>query len=350
MIGLFANLMFRSLLAGPGLILASITLILGFCGFVRCTRCRMRNWGVCKRLLRWSGHDKFDDFELMILVHEVIYDRIGTKMTTRVRITAGAHSVQTDPNSNGIFQQPVHLTVEQGTRRLVIELLDQKKVRALLPLDILSQVLAPEVLKPEMILNMSQIGRALKNPKIKLSMVVGCHGDEEKGLLNGAESHVDMLVRQQLLKAKGEAAPSQGHASSEMDVLAQACAGPLEVFEGLGQASQIYVNVVGPPISRRYILGLWNDRRDFDAKKKAVEEIDLLRIQGVQVDPSRHHVFVINYFDDSRVQQTLTFRRIDRARDVWVEMLHLLIRKAHADRKASKRRSSYRHDRRTRGA
>ena len=62
----------------------------------------------------------------------------------------------------------------------------------------------------------------------------------------------------------------------------------------------------------------------------------MLKVQSVQADPTRTNVFVVNYFDEHRVGQRLTFRRIDRARDVWVEMLQLVITKAHASRKAMK--------------
>lgn len=335
MIGLVFNLM-----RGPLAILASIAAVAALFGCAKCfcNRCRMRDCACLKRLLRLTGMDEFDDFELMILVHEAIFDRKEAKLTTVVRVTAGCHSVQTDPNSNGIFQQPLHVTVEQGTNLIVIDLLDSShRVLATLPLETVEHVLSPKNLQPEQVFTMKQKGKGIRNPKVKLTMVVSTGNDAEQGLLAGLSSDVDILVRQQLRKAKEEGKdPHGGDSLSEMEVLKQACAGPLELFEGLGNTSSIYVAVLGPPISRRWVFGIWPDKHDFDSKKHAIQEVDLLKIQSVQADPTRHHVFVINYFDDSRVRQTFTFRRIDRARDVWVEILHLLVIKARESRKATK--------------
>merc|ERR1719359_306787 len=99
-------------------------------------KCRMRDCTCVKRLLRWTGTDEFDDFELMILVHEAIFEHKDAKITTVVRVTAGAQTVSTDPNTNGIFQQPLHVLVEQGTDHIVVDLIDTRsRVLATLPLD-----------------------------------------------------------------------------------------------------------------------------------------------------------------------------------------------------------------------
>lgn len=334
---LFPQLM-RSFFMIPCAIVASLAAIAAICGCVHCMHCRLRDCFCIKRCLRLSGHDRFDDFELMILVHEALFERKEAKLTTVVRVTAGPHSVQTDPNSNGIFQQPLHIVVEQGTTNIVVDLLDgYDRVLATLQLDTAEQILNPKALEPEKVYNMKQKGKGLRAPKVKLTMVVSTSSDMEQGLLSGVSSDVDILVRQQLQKAKQEGKAPHGEGLSEMEVLKQACAGPLELFEGLGNTTCIYVAVLGPPTSRRWVLGIWSDKHDYDAKKYAIQEVDLLKIQSVQADPTRHHVFVINYYDESRVRQTLTFRRMDRARDVWVEILHLLVQKAHESRKALKR-------------
>lgn len=289
------------------------------------------------------GHDRFDDFEMMILVHDVSFERKDAKLTTKVRIVAGAHSVKTDSNSNGIFQQPLHLTVEQGTENLVVDLLDQHgRVLATLALDIAEHVLGPKSLKPEVVHNMkAKAGKSLRNPKIKLTMVVDAASDAEKGLLGGssATSDVDILVRQQLRKAKEEGSASDASDAkiqSEMDVLKQACSGPLELFEGLGKTANVYVAALGPPNTRRWVLGIWQSKRDYDSKRPTELEVDLVKVESVRADPSRHHVFVMNYYDEDKMRHSLTFRRIDRARDVWVEILLLLVQKAHDHHKARK--------------
>jgi len=321
----------RGALAIPCAIVACVAAIAALCGCARCMRCSIRDCYCFKRLLLWVGHDKFDDFELMVLVHEAIFEKKESKLTTVVRVTAGKQQVETDPNSNGIFQQPLHIMVEQGTEHVVIDLMDNKsRVLASLSLDAMQDVMLVKVHEPEKTYNMKPKNKRLHSPKVKLSMVISSGQDLEEGLLSkGTVSDVDLLVRQQFLKC--------GEGLSELEVLKQSCSGPLERFEGLGTTTSIWVAVLGPPTSRRWVMGIWSEKQDYDQKKHALQEIDLLRVQSVQADPTRHHVFVLNYYDESRVSQTLTFRRVDRARDVWVEILSLLVQRAHESRNALKR-------------
>lgn len=294
----------------------------------------MRNCACMKRFLRLTGQDAFDDFELMCLVHEALFESAKGKLTTIVQITAGVHTVKTDPNSNAVFQQPLHITIEQGTETIKIDLLDSSEhILAELTLDVVKDVLHDTM--PEHVRAMKKRdGAGIINPRIKLTMVVSMDEDEEKGLMAGVgnSSDTDLLVRQQLKKAKQESAQrmslSGDHEVTELDVLKQACSGPLEMFEGLGKTASVYAAVVGPPSSRRWVLGVWKDEKAFQDKQRGIMEIDLLKVQSVQADPARHHVFVINCYDESRVRRSMTFRRIDRARDVWVQMLHLLVVKA----------------------
>jgi len=285
------------------------------------------------------GHDEFEDFELMILVHEAMFlTTSNTKLTTVVQVTAGAHVVRTDPNSNGIFQQPLHLTVEQGAETIVVDLLDNhNRVLATLSLDTVAQVLEPAH-QTEKLFGMKQKGKGIRNPKIKLTMAVEAAGDVEQGLLSGESTDVDILVQQQLAKVREEARSVHGAGLSEIEVLKLACSGPLEIFEGLGQASNVYVAVMGPPASKRWVLGIWKDKRAFDAGAPTIREVDLLKIQSVQSDPARHNVFTVNYFDESRVRHALRFRRTDRARDVWVDLFHHVIQSAREYRQAKKQR------------
>merc|ERR1719316_1219782 len=124
----------------PCAIFASVMVLFGC---MKCAQCRLRDCACLKRFLRFSGHDRFDDFELMMLVHEAMFERKEVKLTTVVRVTAGLHSVRTDPNSNGIFQQPLHITVEQGTDQVVVDLMNmQGATLATLTLDVVDQILA----------------------------------------------------------------------------------------------------------------------------------------------------------------------------------------------------------------
>merc|ERR1719503_235127 len=99
---------------------------------------------------------------------------------------------------------------------------------------------------------------------------------------------------------------------------------------------RVYVAVRGPPEAKRRTLGVWRDQAELENRQQAMVEVDMLKIQAVQADPSRTNVFVVNYYDEHRVNQKLQFRRVDRARDVWVEILQRVVAKAHESRKSVK--------------
>lgn len=323
MLGLLVGSPLR-MLSGPLAMCACLAGIIAICGCVKCWRCQLRDCKLCKQLLRFLGHDEFDDFELMVLVHEAIFET-KNKMQTIVQVTAGTHTVKTDA-SHGVFQQPLHLTVEQGTENVIVDLLDTRsRVLATATFNIMTQILPEDALAQEHVYAMQQKSKGISKPRVRLSMVVQTEEDLEKGLLTDLNSDVDILVRQQLKKANSEALADGEDDLSEMEILKKACAGPLELFEGLGKTHNVYAAVVGPPQSRRWALGIWRTQKDYDNGKHPMQEIDLLKVETVQGDPTRHHVFVINCFDKSRVRKSLTFRRIERARDVWVEIIHLLV-------------------------
>jgi len=274
----------------------------------------------------------------MVLVHEAMYDP-PNKLATVVKVTAGEHSAKTDPNAQGMFQQPMHILVEQGTQNLLVELLDNRgNLLATLRLGIVDHVLCSKNVQSEMVYTMKpKDARNIRNPRIKLTMVVNDGDALEKGTLGGPVSDVDILVRQQLNKAKHEKQTSSGQEEfGEMDVLKEAACGPLELFEGLGTTKKVYVAVIGPPVSRRWVLGIWDGPDDFEKHHQPKLEVDLMKIQGVKADPTRNHVFVVHCYDAQRVRMSLTFRRLDRARDVWVEILRLLVSKARESKQVAK--------------
>merc|ERR1719191_2060436 len=129
-----------------GLIIGGILATCAVCGLARCSGFRMRDCSCIKWCLRATGADSFNDFDMMILVHEALYTTNNRKLVTKVRITAGTQMVMTDPCKNGIFQQPLQIFVEQGTDKLVVELLDarDRKVLASLKLDVMSDILKPK--------------------------------------------------------------------------------------------------------------------------------------------------------------------------------------------------------------
>lgn len=339
MLGLLFNPL--RLITGP---LSCIATVATLCCICRCVKCcrrwQYRDCALLKRFFLLTGHDGFDDFELMVLVHEALFDgSAAAKLSTAVRVTAGDESVKTDIHSNGTFQQPLHVIVEQGVEQVTIELLDSREaILASLVLETVEHLLNAENLQPERVYPMQQKRQGglagVRNAKVKLSMRVYMGDDTEKGSA-AITSDVGVLVQQQLEKAE-KVGGGGGQSLSEMEVLKNACAGPLEIFEGMGETQSTYMAVLGPPYSRRWALGLWKGQSDYEAKKHSVQEVDVMKIRSVQADPKRHHIFSINFYDENRVSQTLTFRRTDRARDVWVEILHLLVTKVRACKGGSK--------------
>eukprot|EP00747_Dinoflagellata_sp_TGD_P212731 gnl/TRDRNA2_/TRDRNA2_85784_c1_seq2.p1 gnl/TRDRNA2_/TRDRNA2_85784_c1~~gnl/TRDRNA2_/TRDRNA2_85784_c1_seq2.p1 ORF type:complete len:353 (-),score=86.63 gnl/TRDRNA2_/TRDRNA2_85784_c1_seq2:81-1139(-) len=308
-----------------------------------CARCRMRDCACIKRCLRCIGVDKFDDFEMMVLVHEALFTASATKMTTMVRITAGGQSVQTDSNSKGNFQQPLTILVEQGSATMKIDLLDSsKRVLATLSLDTLKDVLNADKAKlREHVFSMKTKQKGILNPRVKVTMVVNTGEDLEAPLLSGVSPEVDWLVRQELQKEGG----AKG-AVDEMTMISHGCRGSLDLFSGLGKTDTVWVSVDGPPTVKHWTMFVYDDEKDCQKRKNPTHEIEVLKIQSVQPDPGRSNVFVLTYFDKSsggHASQKLVFRRIDRARDVWVEMLQLMVSKAHDqhnEKKAKKNNKS----------
>jgi len=315
----------------------------------KCAKCRCRDVPCVKRLLRWCGCDGFDDFDIIIVVHEAVFSSAGSKVQTLVRLTAGRHQVSTDESSNGRFHQPLELFVEQGTSQIGIELMDasSRKVLASMKLDPARDVLeAPEGEKAvhERELVMKPKSKGVLNPRVKLTIRRDMLGTEEEGLLSNihtATPETTMMLREQLHKVQPRydaASPAGAPPSlSEVELLMRGCCGPLETFGKWGGREQVFVAARGPPAHKRYTLGVWSDRSAHEKGKPLKEEIDLLKVQSVQPDPSRDEVFIVSYVQLDKVKKRMTFARVDRSRDVWVEMLYLLIRKVRDEREARKR-------------
>lgn len=358
------SLLMGNLCRIPYMVMWTLLGVCALCSCFRLSRFRVRDWGCFKRLLRWSGHDHFDDFELLILVHEVVCDHKKEKLKTFIRVIAGCHVAETDPSSRGIFQQPLHIFVEQGTARVSLELLEEPSQRLLARavLETERDILKTPSLEREQVIAMQLKGRGVQNPRLKLTMMVSDGHDAEQGLLTGhqPEGMADdtrILMHQQLRKAESQQRSSEksstyrGGSSSSISstdineeqkqqrLLKQACAGPLDVFEGFGATRRIYCGVKGPPEARGWALGIWPSKEECDRGGRPWKEIDLRRIKCVGADPQRSNVFLITYFDQRRDQQKLMLRIVDLNRDVWVHMLLLLIKKAHTAHKTEKERA-----------
>jgi len=301
-----------------------------------CMRCRARNCKCYKRCLRCFGHDKFDDFELNLLVHSVDCSDKKGKVTCYVRVTADKEEVQTSTTSKGIFNEQCTLTVLQGIPVVHVELLDHKeRLLASMTLDVLKDILGPKAVVEKNFSLKHVRGMLPNDPKLKLSIILDGTPDEEIGLLSGMSADANIMVRQQIKKAVHDASSS---GKSDMEVLRDACAGPLDYFQEMGRCASVHCAVIGPPVQKRYALGLWQDKSEYEARSKPLEVIELLHIKSVQPDPKRTNIFMVNHVEKSKIKKDksenrkATFRTIDNSRDTWVEMLQLLLKKLHTER------------------
>lgn len=294
-------------------------------------------------LLRCLGYDSFDDFDLLVHVHEVAMEHKASHLRTQVRLSAGHQKVSTDKSSRGIFQTPLLIHVEQGTVYLLVELISESgTVIAAHKLNIVKDILRPSNLNERWFPLVVKNSKVLLKPKVKLTFCIST-GSEEEGLFLGKDPHTAYLLKRQLTLAEQAVVdktdardPQKDGVQQEIDVLKQACAGPLEMFCHFGSTDKRYAGVLGPPQSRRWVLAFWRDQEEFERKKEATLEIDMLKILGVGADPSRADVFVISYYDENRIHKQATFRIIDRPTKVWVEMIQLCLQTARRWRKEKK--------------
>lgn len=333
-----------------GIMLGSALAICTVYGLYKCSQCRMRDCSCIKRCMRATGTDKFDDFELTLLVHEATYTASKLKVNTKVRVTAGDHSVSTDPNNKGVYQQAVQLFVEQGSDEVKVELMDadRNKPLAVKKLDIMKDILDPKIRDQERVYGMKQQSKTVLNPKIKLTLLTQSDGQMEQGLLQGIDvsPEANMMLRQQIQKEKADGSGDDGGSgtasgndqSDDVELLMKVCKGPLEKFGSWGRRSSIFVAIRGPPQQKKYTFGIWKSEAEYEKDIAPDMEIDLMKISSVLPDPApkRNEVFVIQYVKD-QMKERLTLRRIDRARDVWVEMLVVLIKTLHEQKEERKR-------------
>jgi len=347
MIGLVMRMAVGDSLGMCGMILGPLIAIAAICGIMQCCTCRLRDCRCIKRLFRMTGVDNFDDFEMMILVHQVTFTS-SSKVETYVKVRAGEHVVHTDPDPGGLFQQALCVFVEQGTQQVKFELLNTSdKVLAELKMDVMKDILKEEngesgpTKVVEKMFVMKQKNKHVLNPRMKLTFSPEGPGEAEKALLSGinASSETEWMLQQQLAKVSEEqgALPKPGEQGSEIALLAKGCFGPLEQFGTLGSKRPIYVGVLGPPRRKKFSFHIWDSERSYQQDKPPNECIDLLRISAVAPDPGRADVFMLSYLDKDKQHHKATFNRIDRGRDVWVEMLQILVTKVHEDYKDKKR-------------
>jgi len=313
-----------------GLLAIIFACCIGF-GLYKCAQFRLRDCSCLKWCLRASGTDSFEDFELFVIVHEVVFTATEEKSTV-VRLSAGDQVVATEPHKRW-FQQPLSILIEQGTETLEVDIMNQSGKQRLgtLALDI-TDILETEGGYTERLFSVKSCRQGFTNPKVKMSVHVA-ESDEEVGLLGSievSEDHAGMMVREHLNKVQ-RAATSSHHPKDEIKerlsescLLASACSGHLELLANWGSKDKVWV-LVKQIKGKKPFLGVWKDRHDQENGKEPVYRIDLLKVTNVQPHPAQDACFVINEAVRDGPPRKYQFFRLDRSRDVWVQTLSLLI-------------------------
>eukprot|EP00971_Amphidinium_carterae_P094974 1879250-Amphidinium_carterae.1 len=197
------------------------------------------------------------------MVHEASYGKL--KQKTYLKITAGRQQVATDPSSNGKFQEKMDIHIEQGTTTVKFDLMDARgNVLAQLKLNTVRDILEAKGLCEERAYKMNAKHKAVvQQPKLTLTMFMNFDEDEETPLIADGSSDMNILLLQHISKTARERHTDHGNTLvSEMETLREAGSGPAELFRGIGKTEQVYLAILGPPMSRRWTLGLWSDMKD----------------------------------------------------------------------------------------
>jgi len=301
-----------------------------------------------KWILRTVGVDKFPDTTLIIVVHEASYQ--GTVAASRIRLTAGDHQAMTDADVRGRFQHPISMLVEQGTQKVLVDLTDAggTSVLASVSLDVMTDIgIQRKFGFREQVFQMKQKNKAVANPRVKLTIRDDNLGDEEALFGNISlqtwENQVmfqetvaknaaeDATLNKQIVSQNqaidGSSRPTHHEQVAEITVLSASLRGPLELHGPWDRKRACYVAVLGPPEHRKHSICIWQDYQAYDVRRKPQEEIDLLKILSVQPDPAKPEVFFIIYMPKRNEKRRLAFERVDRSRDLWVELLSVLVDK-----------------------
>mmetsp|Transcript_130024 Transcript_130024/g.324069 ORF Transcript_130024/g.324069 Transcript_130024/m.324069 type:complete len:340 (+) Transcript_130024:77-1096(+) len=301
---------------------------IGF-GLYKCSHFRLRDCLCLKWCLRASGTDRFEDFELFLVVHEVIFTA-ATDMATVVRVSAGDQVVATEPNKRW-FQQPLSILIEQGTETLEVDIMKPsgKKRLGTLALDIMD-ILETKGGYTERVFSVKSCHHGFVNPKVKLSIHLS-ESDEEMGLLGSievSEDHAGMMVQNHLRRVQQATSVRTDNPIedrfSESELLSSACSGHLELLTSWGNKDKVWV-LVKQVKGKKPFLGIWKERQEQEHGKEPEYRIELLKVKSVQAHPTQDACFLINEAIKHGPPRQHQFYRLDRSRDVWVQTLSLLI-------------------------
>jgi len=166
-------------------------------------------------------------------------------------------------------------------------------------------------------------------------------GDEETPLSKIANKYTSdtgtaLLVEQELANTFNAMSgyTSKHHLTAHdhldtFDVSIKACRGQVQEFTSWGRTRPAYLATVREP--GQVFLGVWRSEANFENGEDPKERINVLRITSIQPG-IEHEVFTVNYMLQGDVRKRRRFERVDRNRDVWVDLLQLMVDQTHKRR------------------
>lgn len=254
--------------------------ICALCGLYKCSQLRIRDCSCIKWCLRKTVDD-FDDFSLMVIVHEASYVST-TRRTTSIRLTAGREQVQTNVSAKGIFQEALEITIEQGTSTLAVELMEGKTIIASFKIPVLQSILSAGPVREKEHTMQSKV-KGLNSPIVKLTMSTHKESDVEKGILTdmNLSKETQILLHQALVK-ESSMKPSATSSSagspdkkviempkSPIEAIAQGLRGNIEMLGSMGGVTTVYGAVSGPPAQKKIHIRHFQRRKGVQQRRQA---------------------------------------------------------------------------------
>jgi len=300
-----------------------IDLCICCCFLACCLSCvgfSVRDVSAVKTALRHLQVDRFDAFEQVIVVHEVVVKPYQGSTPLFVRIRGGRDQAVTTRGDMGIFEQPLVLYVDQGVHTVTIDVVDGPlvgaKILAEMSLDVMRDLLERRRDITEHVYFMPVTAPGIDSAQIKLSLPRAGMGTESMPLLKNEEEVGERMIVN----------------------IAERCKGLLDTFSGSGARQRVRVETHGPPDYPEWMILIWKNPFESQATDAADVNIKVRRIHSIEVDEKRAKVFSIvwggGYIHRPNVTQ---FECVEGggAREEWVDKLQTLERLVKADSPAS---------------
>jgi len=238
------------------------------------------------------------------------------------------------------FLQPVSIFIEQGCELLLFELVNRsgKQVLATLQLDPNDLVTGSEVMGfDERVYTMTPCHRGILQVRITLTVRSEEFEDSSPFMemihnIHEEDLGVGLMVQNELQAVYNK---EHGYASSHLvneeearhlDQFAlaiAACRGPVLLYGIWGRVENAFVAVVREP--GQISFGIWKDESSYQSGKRPRERINVLKVVSVQPETSSEDCFLLNVMVARGVKKRYRFERVDRSRDVWVDLLTLVV-------------------------